>query len=113
MKISEVKTKGFFKTRVNIGEFFNVKKNDVWIELSEPCEDETFRASPNDVEKNVELLKGMWRNNIVGHNFENDDGTPATKDAVIMVIEKKGWCIQYIIQEWMNALPLVMKKDSN
>lgn len=110
MKISQAK--GFFNAKVPIGSFFNVPDSDVWVEMREPCEDETFRFS-DDKAANAAFLKKLWKDCLVGHNFENEDGTPATKDEVIQLIQSRGWLVAHIVEKWNESIRLQPRSSSD
>jgi hypothetical protein len=111
MKINEVK--GFFETRVNLGKFFGANDEDAYIILREPEEKELFDRMTNDASKNIEAMKKMWRDCVIGHNFENEDGTEMSNKEVFDVLSKKGWAVMHIITEWNKNIPLAIEKDSD
>lgn len=108
---------GFFETRINIGQFFGRKSEDVYVTMIEPDETEQFEMSKSDAER-IELMKKLWKKCLhpEKHNFETEIGErdsegnreikPATKEQVIGIIAKKGICLSYIIGEWYKQIPL-------
>ena len=116
MGISIEKALGFFETRVNIGTFFGMNAEDVYITLNEPNEDEQLDMN-NDKDQNITKLKRLWKKCLSAekHNFEVEkDGVveKATKEQVINVLSNKGICLAYIIGEWYKTIPLAPRNDS-
>jgi hypothetical protein len=108
---------GFFSQRINIGQFFGLDSEEVYITMNEPNEDDQFKLS-----KEPDEMKKLWKKYLdrEKHNFVFDekqgDGTtiekPATVEQVIGILTKKGICLTYIIGQWFKTLPLPKTNDS-
>jgi len=108
---------GFFSMRIDIGQFFGMNSDEVYITMNEPNEDDQFKLG-----KESDEMKKMWKKYIDAekHNFvfdeKQDDGTtiekPANKEQVIQILSKKGICLTYIIGQWFKTLPLPKTNDS-
>lgn len=107
------KAKGLFAKRINIGHAFGLEKEEVWIELREPTEDETFNFSSKDEAYNKRELKKLWKDCLINHNFDNENGKPADNQEVTDLISKKGWLLAEIITEWNSSLPFEMRTEPN
>ena len=107
MRISEAQ-EGMFSVKIEIGQYFGVKPNEAWIKMRETNEKESFAFTQNS-EENVKLLRKIWPDCIIDHNFVDDDDDPASLEKVINLLKKSGDCITYICERWMQENPMVKR----
>lgn len=113
MGFSIKKANGLFAKKIGVGVAFGVEEFDAWIELREPTEDEAMNFKSNDPEFNKRELKKLWKDCLVNHNFDNEEGSPASNQEVIDAIKKKGWLVAEIVVKWNDSLPFTMRSEQN
>lgn len=112
MKLSEAKEKGFFRTRINIGTYFECNEKDVYVILREPTYAESQLIGDDDKmanEKFLELLPSL----LIDHNFEKDAGGAATAKEVVDVLKASVSALVYVVKTWKEALPLTKMTAGN
>jgi hypothetical protein len=113
MKLSEAKKKGFFRIRINIGQYFECDKDEnVYVVLREPTYAESQLVGEDDEaanEKFLELLPSL----LIDHNFEKDAGGAATAKEVVDILECSVSALVYVVQTWKEALPLTKMTAGN
>lgn len=111
MKLSEAASKAIFKVRIDLGAHMGLAKpTDAWVKLREPSYAELAEASVDGDAKTgmkttVELLPAL----IVEHNFEGDDGKPATSEQVAAIIRSSASLFVLVMTAWQAALPLAKR----
>lgn len=106
MKLSEAKKTGFFRVRINIGQFFEgCEENDVFVTLREPTYAES-RSVGGDEATADDAFIGLLPSLLTDHNFEKDNGGAATAKEVIEVLQNSTSALVYVVQKWKDALPL-------
>jgi len=113
MKLSEAKKKGFFRIRINIGQFFECEKDDeAYVVLREPTYAESQLVGEDDKmanEKFLELLPAL----LIDHNFEKDAGGAATAKEVVEVLKESVSALVYVVKTWKESLPLTKMTAGN
>ena len=104
MKLSEAKKTGFFRVRINIGQFFEgCKEEDVFVTLREPTYAESKAAGDGEAEDAfIDLLPQL----LTDHNFEGDNGGAATAKEVVDMLKNSTSALVYVVKKWQEALPL-------
>jgi hypothetical protein len=116
VRISEARSVGLFRVRVNIGRSFGVEDEAEYIVLREPTNDERQQYLVGE-QKDVEnRAKGLLPKCIVESSFVDDDGKPASADDVAAFICDAGQSATryaHVIKTWLEALPLESRKPGS
>lgn len=99
MKISEALENYVFKTKIELDEDGN------FIELKEPTMSQVQHLSNKDEEKVFAEIEKIFPSCIVSSSYTDDDGNPATADAVAKMLENSGTLKGEVLQAWIESLP--------
>ena len=103
---------GIFKLKINVGEHFNEKNEDLYIELREPTTEEALSLSAtddSDKQDKAAIFK-MMPSLITDHNFEDENSKRFSSDDVWKFIMQRAQCATQIVTEWSNNIPLAKGK---
>jgi hypothetical protein len=114
--INNLKTKGYFKVRINLDEAFDAEDAaqaefaeqwaGAYLDLRELNASESARLQEQN---NVEALGEILRGAIVGHNLYREENKLASNDEVSEIIQSSGTVYSHVIQKWTEALPLAKR----
>jgi hypothetical protein len=121
MKVSEA-AKGLFTTKIEIGHFFELQQQDIYIVLRELTDEEGLEHKTiwqediqenkfKKLEYNKQKLIKQWSGCLIEHNLDDDNNKPAQNSAVIQLIQKSYKCVDYITGEWGKSLFLARASD--
>ncbi|MFO8141621.1 MAG: hypothetical protein R6T87_06990 [Marinobacter sp.] len=120
VKFSELKGKGLFKVRIYLSEAFpeamkEYRKmyEDAYIEMREPTAAEATLLQEGGAEGAAAAVLNKLSDCLLSHNFIEDDGRPAKKDQVVELIVESSTIATYVMQTWVNSLPLAQRKSGN
>jgi len=116
MPVLKDKQAGIFKIKVNVGEFFGMEDDELYIELREPTTDETISLSDNSNPENPSINQGkvfdIIPNCIIDHNFLNADESKMSKKEVWDLIKQRSGCAMNVVEAWSNNIPLSKRKQT-
>lgn len=112
MKLSEAQDKGMFKTRVELGQFYDLPNEEAWVELREMTNEELNEiafANGNDEKQIGKSINQYLTKNlkafIIDHSYTKDDeSTPASADEVAKHLRTRGFVINYVVQQWQKKM---------
>jgi hypothetical protein len=96
MKLSDVKEKCVFYTKIDLGDGDFVKMRELNIQEL---------AKLNDSEKKAEALTGLFPSCLVDHSFFDDDGNKASSLDVFTELKGSGSLFTEIIAAWLENIP--------
>jgi len=104
---------GIFKLKINVGEFFDEKSEDLYIELREPTTEEALSLSATDDsgEQDKAVIFKMMPSLITDHNFENEKNERFSSDDVWSFIMNRSNCATGIVTQWSQNIPLASGKS--
>jgi hypothetical protein len=114
--INNLKTKGYFKVRINLDEAFDAEDETqaeyaeewagAYIDLRELNANESALLQEKH---DVETFSGILRNVIVGHNIYREENKMASSDEVIDLIHSSSTIYSHVMASWMASLPLAKR----
>ena len=108
------KNAGIFKVKIEVGEYFDMNKADLFVTLREPTAEEalSFKEIANKENNNVDEKKmfAMMPSMIVEHNFEEEANKKISTDEVWNLIMQRAACATDVVTTWSNNIPLANKK---
>lgn len=123
MTIEEARSKGVFRTVVNLWEAWQTTEQptdqerdlrdfygESWVELREPTQAEAVRLGDplKDPKAADEVIPGC----IVGHNFHHADEREASAREVWDLIRGSATLYSHVVQTWLRSIPLVRRSAS-
>lgn len=114
MDVKEIRNVGFFKKKVEIGEYFYNEdgtprpKEDAYVVLREPTTVEFNKISSGDKEQNFKAIMELLPKCIIEHNLESN-GQPISTEEVSKIILQSASCFVFVAEEWQKSLPLVKR----
>lgn len=109
-KLNQVKG-GFFKTEIDISEYYGLEEGEVRLTLREPTEKEMYDYSlavrQKDDAKAFKLLQAVWADCLEDWTVQKDDSDDKVdKQTMIGLIRNSSGAALYLVGEWQKKLPL-------
>jgi hypothetical protein len=108
MTIKDLKENGLFRFKINLGEFFDVPPEDVYLVLGEPTMKEYDRIQKK-AETSADDMVKMMKGCLLEHNIESREGVKATSEEVISLLNEFPAALTEALQAWQDELPLVKR----
>ena len=100
MELNDFEQKFIYKIKINIDD-------EDYILLREPTVAE-MKDYGDDVQKNLEILKGLFDKCILEHTFTKD-GKPASNEEVVKILNKSVFLYNEVLNGWMTNIPLTKR----
>lgn len=120
VKINDLKTKGFFKIRIEIAEAFD-SEDETEKELAEQWGDayvdlrELNATEAAEFQENPKAFMEKLEHVVVGHNFyQDEEGKKLASNAQVAdEIRRSSTVYNHVMSEWVQHLPLVKRSATN
>ena len=108
MKLSEARSVGLFKVKVDLSEFFGGEAQ--YVTLREPTMDELQTYLGASEEERINALKALLPSCVVESSFEDEKGKPASPGDVAVFLAESAVMYTEVIRTWQEALPLERRR---
>jgi len=105
---------GIFKIKIEVGNYFELDKSDLFIELREPTTQEALSLSKGS--EDATIMFNMMPSLIIEHNFEatlnETTGTtkPMSNKEVWKLCMERSVCATEMVEQWSQNIPLANRK---
>ena len=106
MKLSEAAKSYVFETKIELDD-------ENFIKLREHTMAEVQRFSNKDEDKVFDGMEKVFSSCIIDSSYTDDDGNPATGEAISKMLESTGILKTQILEAWVKSIPFRLRPQKN